>query len=109
MGYVHGTFIGSELIRKAGAYHVVLTEAGRTRDGCDASSLGRVVGDVTNPFGQVSSDRLPGQMPDKLVMGAGSTTVYASRLMGVSKSQLDGAGIAVCQYITGDGMCGGDI
>merc|ERR1719216_676872 len=107
--YVHGTFIGSELISKAGAYHVVLTETGRTRDGCDAASLGRVVGDVTSPFGQVSGDRLAGQMPDKLVMGTGSTTVYASRLLGVSRSQLAGAGVAVCQYITGDGLCGGDI
>ena len=50
---------------------------------------------------------LAGQMPDKLVMGTGSTTVFASRLLGVSKSQLAGAGVAVCQYITGDGLCGG--
>merc|ERR1712154_326831 len=41
--------------------------------------------------------------------GAGSTTVYASRLLGVSRSQLAVAGVAVCQYITGDGLCGGDI
>lgn len=110
--YVQGTFLGSVLANAAGEYHVVLTENGRTRDGCDAVSLGRVmtsVQDRYSPFAQRpgAAPSMTGVLPDKLMMGSG-TTVYASRVEGITREQLAGAGLAACQFVN-NGYCSGKI
>jgi len=110
--YVQGTFLGSLLGNSAGQYHVVLTENGRTRDGCDAVSLGRVmtsVQDRYSPFAQRTgaASAMTGVLPDKLVVGT-STTVYASRVEGITRQQLAGAGLAACQFVN-NGYCSGKI
>lgn len=111
--YVQGTFLGSALGNAAGQYHVVLTENGRTRDGCSAVSLGRVmttVQDRYSPFAQRAgaAPAMAGVLPDKLMMSASGTTVYASRLEGVTRQQLAGAGLAACQFVN-NGYCSGKI
>jgi len=105
--YMHGTFLGSADGHQQGKWTVVVTEGGRTRDGCHPDSLGRVLTAASqNPFSQGYS--LVGAARDGLAVGVGGATVWASRLAGVSRGQLAGAGLAVCQAVR-RGRCVGRI
>ncbi|GFO26104.1 hypothetical protein PoB_005260900 [Plakobranchus ocellatus] len=110
--YVQGTFLNSQLKNKAGTYYVVLTSGGRTADGCNGNTLGRVVGrvfDTQNRFNQYQGNNAPvGLLPNQLLMGASGPTVYASTLEGISRRQLVGGAIAACQSIN-NGVCSGYI
>lgn len=101
--YVQGSFSHSDVLNKAGNYYLVITENGRTRDGCDPASLGRAIGSYSN------MRRPLGVLPNKVMLTELGDTVFASKLTGVSRSQLAGAGIAVCQHVTRQGYCSGVI
>jgi len=107
--YIHGTFLNSASVDETGSYYVVVTENGRTGDGCKAASLGKVLGSFLFSGHRNDNPRLPlGVLPDKLVMTSSGDTVFASKLEGVSRSDLAGAGLAVCERVE-NGFCSGRI
>lgn len=157
---VDGTLIPSMSEDKAGTYQVVLTQYGRTSDGCSAAALGPIynrprqtnqgfagVGlgmgygmQTVHPLGSFSFHKtavtpfVSPYSPAMYGMGgfwnqgqqqqqqaapptgllanpaivAGSATIFSAHIDGVSKNDLLGRGIALCQGVS-NGQCQGYI
>lgn len=108
---------------------VVVTEYGRVRDGCNAAALGPALRSRTplgggfgggfggfNPFLNFGSlggnflgglQRPAGHLTNPLLVTQGGMTIYSSRIHGVSRSQLLGAGMGVCQAMGHNDECQG--
>lgn len=160
---VDGTFIPSMSEDKAGTYQVVVTQYGRTSDGCSPAALGNVyskprnnginagfggvgmglgmgygmqavhplgsfsyhktavtpfvgpyspsmygMGGFWNQASQQQQQRTPVGLMSNPAIVAGSATIFSAHLEGVSKNELMGRGIALCQSVQ-NGVCQGYI
>ena len=53
--------------------------------------------------------RPAGHLRNSIFVVQGGQTIYSARIQGVSRSQLLGAGIAVCRQVSSNGQCYGDV
>lgn len=102
---------------------VVVTQYGRVSDGCNAVAMGPAITGSLNPFGNNMLNpflnfgqnaggqqyRPAGHLQNTMFVAQGGMTIYSSRIRGVSRSQLLGAGMAVCHQVSSNGQCYGAV
>lgn len=102
---------------------MVVTKYGRVSDGCNAVAMGPAITSNLNPFGNNLVNpylnfgqnvggqqyRPAGYLQNVMFVAQGGMTVYSSRIRGVSRSQLLGAGMAVCPQVNSNGQCVGAV
>nr|KAG5713263.1 hypothetical protein BaRGS_007790 [Batillaria attramentaria] len=126
---VHGYYKPSDLQQMAGMQlQVVVTQYGRVGDGCNAAAMGPAITSSTNPlmtgglgmmnpylslqngiFGNSLQSRPAGHLDTPMVVMPGGLNMYSSTLNGVSRAQLQGAGVAICPSVGANGLCVGPI
>ena len=100
-----------------------MTQYGRVSDGCNAVAMGPAITGSLNPFGNNMLNpflnfgqnaggqqyRPAGHLQNTMFVAQGGMTIYSSRIRGVSRSQLLGAGMAVCHQVSSNGQCYGAV